>query len=406
MSNSLRLKPFQEKALQTLVRPGLRHLICVSATGSGKSLIYEEHALRTRSRMLLFTPLVALGRQQAARLQAAGISTRIGTGAHPGTEWTAWILSPESLEHESTLRALEKWRPEFLVVDECHCLWDWGEDFRPAFQKIPDLPALLPMIQKTLWLTATLPARARAQLVERLQKSGSIEEQGRFVLPEQLSLSIRRVTIPNRPKHLLADLSKNPSAGIVFAGTRANAEKLNLLTQAAGIRSAHYHAGLSREERISLEGLVRDRKLQLITATSAFGMGMDFAHLSRVWLWQPPWSILELAQAVGRVGRSGRPGSATLYWDPWDFRALVRTTRSSDRRVNELLLVREYLEAHNCRRRGLIDGMEEQPGTAADACTEEQAPCDICMFLAQDRGRMNKNKDARTTALSTGFGRR
>gem|GEM_PF-1033668 len=384
MSNSFSLRPFQKSALEALANSGLRHLICISATGSGKSLIYEEHARSTKCRMLLFTPLVALGRQQAARLQASGIPVRVGSATPSAGNWQVWILSPESLEHEATLAALENWKPEFLVVDECHCLWDWGEDFRPAFRKIPELPARLASLRKTLWLTATLPTRARQQLVELLKESGVVEEHGRFALPEQLSLSIRRVTIPNRPKHLLADLTRNQAAGIIFAGTRANAEKINLLTQAVGISSAHYHAGLSREERISLESLVRDRKLQLIVATSAFGMGMDFSHLSRVWLWQPPWSILELAQAVGRVGRSGKSGSATIFWDPWDFRSLVRTTRSSERRINELLLVREYLEGHQCRRRGLIQAMEDQAGNQESECARSEAPCDICRFLRED----------------------
>jgi ATP-dependent DNA helicase RecQ len=186
------------------------------------------------------------------------------------------------------------------------------------------------------------------------------------------------VAYPNRASALLKDLGRAEEPGILFSGTRLNAERLSALASAAGIRAAHYHAGLSREERLVLERQVSSHQLRLIVATSAFGMGMDFSHLSRVWLWRPPWSLLELAQAVGRVGRAGRTGVATLFWDPWDFRSLARNAQSSERRIHQLMAVRDFLERTGCRRRHLTEAFEESEDAESAECSDVSRPCDIC----------------------------
>src|SRR5262249_24821920 len=156
------LRPFQQAALEALVHPG--HVLCVAPTGSGKSLIYERAAQKPGRRTLLITPLVALARQQHERLSARATATLgAGSGSQgppPGAESGIWLASPESLQSPRSLPALRRWRPDFLVVDECHCLWEWGESFRPAFRAIPGLLREL-AIDSSLWLTATLPPEAR-----------------------------------------------------------------------------------------------------------------------------------------------------------------------------------------------------------------------------------------------------
>ena len=173
------LRPFQRAALSALAEPG--HVICVSRTGSGKSLIYERAARQPGRRTLLVSPLIALAFQQRERLRAAGLRVKMGSGGsaeRPESGTQAWIVSPETLRYAAYQSALESWKPDFLVVDECHCLWDWGDGFRPDFLALPDLIPRLG-IPRSLWLTATLPVDARRELRSRLPSR--VRELGRLV---------------------------------------------------------------------------------------------------------------------------------------------------------------------------------------------------------------------------------
>jgi ATP-dependent DNA helicase RecQ len=322
------LRPFQRDALGALRAPG--HVICVSPTGSGKSLIYERAAAEPGRRTLLVSPLVALARQQCDRLREAGVPTWLGAGGArerpdgPGT----WIISPEMLRAGGNLRYLAAWKPDLLVSDECHCLWDWGADFRPDFAKVPELVHELG-IPRSLWLTATLPPPARFELRSRLP--APVRELGEFRLPSGVELEVRRLDWSRRPEFLIdsADRWGARDPGIVFAATRESTERLARLLRSAGHRGLAYHAGLSSEEKRIIEALLRsyapspDQRPPIVVATSAFGMGMDIAGLRWVVLWQAPPSVLALAQAIGRVGRSAEARSqAVVLWDPVDLRLL------------------------------------------------------------------------------------
>ena len=133
------LRPFQKQAIEALKSNSpSAHVICVAPTGSGKSLIYEEVAAMANRKTLLVTPLVALARQQFKKMKERGISVTMAAGGSvegpPVNKTGAWIVSPESLQSPRRQAALASWQPNFLVLDECHCLWEWGERFRPALQ--------------------------------------------------------------------------------------------------------------------------------------------------------------------------------------------------------------------------------------------------------------------------------
>src|SRR5690349_16700484 len=124
------LRPFQKRALEALGGPFCdSHVLCIAPTGSGKSLIYEKAASHPTRRTLLITPLVALARQQHQKLLKLGIPVHLGSGGQsqgpPFGKSGAWIISPEILSFPSKHQALQNWKPNLLVVDECHCLWEW-----------------------------------------------------------------------------------------------------------------------------------------------------------------------------------------------------------------------------------------------------------------------------------------
>jgi ATP-dependent DNA helicase RecQ len=323
------------------------HLVCVAPTGAGKSRIYEEWIATQRPRTLLLGPLVALARQQAESLLARGIPVygRAPTPRDPPRfplhrEFGAWILSPESLLRPGMLERIRRWRPEFLVMDECHSCWDWGESFRPALRRVLDLVQELE-ITKSLWLTATLPAPARKLLVAKLPEP--LRFQGRFGLPEGLELSIVRVPWPERADALLRWLEARPEPGIVFVATRSGAERVSRFVRGSGRPTLAYHAGLSAEERSTIERRLRQGERSVLVATSAFGMGMHFPQLHWALLWQAPASVLSLAQSIGRVGRGGTRARAAIFWDEDDFRLVEWMVGRSDERGRALTEVREFL---------------------------------------------------------------
>lgn len=376
MPDSFQLKPFQREALGALEGPA--HVICVAPTGSGKSHIYETLAARSGERVLLVTPLVALARQQAARLRATGVEVSMGAGdptSRPPRSG-AWIVSPEKLYNGFSDRALSElrsWQPSLLVVDECHCLWEWGRGFRRAFAPLPSL-IRSHSISRSLWLTATLCPEARSSLHASLPPP--LREVGAFDLPAGLELRCIRVPWPERTGALLAHCRASHSAGIVFVQTRAAADRYaRLIAEAVGPTIA-YHAGLSSEERRSAEALFAQEKIRIIVATSAFGMGMDFSHPRWVVLLQAPPTLLALTQAIGRVGRAGGRGRAIVFWDAEDFRLIEWAAEAP-----ELSRTLGFLASEGCRREALRAYFDPERAGVGDAIG-----CGVCDGCGADAG--------------------
>lgn len=368
----MQLRPFQKAALDALVfSPS--HVLCVAPTGAGKSLIYEQSAKSPGTRMVLITPLVALARQQYRKLRSLGIPTAFASGQDHDSppQSGVWILSPETLQYESKKAMLKNWRPNLLVVDECHCLWDWGETFRPAFSLIPDLIQNL-NIERSLWLTATLPYDARLQLRKALPHS--LKEIGEFSISPQIQLWVHSVDWVDRAQFLIQWLQKVEGQGLIFVSSREATLKLARLLQAIGKKVQIYHGGMGSEERRNIENQVSQEIPDIVITTSAFGMGMDYPHLKFVVLWQIPTSLLALVQAIGRVGRNlNQIGYALVLWHHEDFRLLEWSIQGSKRRKSELKALHGYLHSPGCRINGLINYFDKK--LLNNSCSQ----CDYCL---------------------------
>jgi ATP-dependent DNA helicase RecQ len=346
------LRPFQTAALRALESPV--HLALTAPTGSGKGLILEEIAQNPRERVLLLTPLIALARQQSRRFRQSAVPHHVSVamggirdpGPRPGDR--VWILGPESALAPRRTERIRNWDPTLIAVDEAHCLEEWGEAFRPAYE------ALIAWIRlgewkRTLWMSATFPRT----LAERLENEipGEWVTQGAFALPENLTLRMHRAEFSERVENVRAAILGRKEAGILFAGTRRSAENYARLFRAEGLSLLPYHAGMSDEERRAIESMLeRERESERspsIAATNAFGMGMDFPQLRWALLAQAPFSILSLVQAFGRVGRAGASGLAEVLWCEEDFRIagyLVASARNRAAAEKRLACLRAYLE--------------------------------------------------------------
>jgi ATP-dependent DNA helicase RecQ len=319
----MKLKPFQREALDSIQNHA--HTLLVAPTGSGKSLIFQTylHEHRNQVRAVFLSPLSALARQHAEKFRDFGIPVVLGVGkagAHPPSGPGVWVVNPESLGGRK-FESLRAWGPDFLVVDEAHCIWEWGESFRPAFRKVLQLVPELG-VKKSFWCTATIPLSARKNL--RAALGESLRELGKFEIPDRLS--IRRVRARGYERiDLLRSLidRRRGQSGMIFVNTRGASERIQTFLSHWGVASAFYHAGMGVEERIAMEKHLnshRDSKKTIwVVATSAFGMGMDYPFLETCILFEPSFTVLALAQALGRVGRSGRSAEAVVLWDPDDF---------------------------------------------------------------------------------------
>jgi len=274
------LRPDQLNALQQLIEND--HLIYIAATGSGKSVVFQKYISdHPKIRAVLISPLNALSRQQAERFSHLGIKVFYQSFPEKN-EYGVWILSPETIQGK-TQDQLRYWSPDFLVVDEAHCIWEWGNRFRPAYRRTLDL-VKLPSIKKSLWCSATLTRIVQQDLELQLAslKKNKVKKTGNFELPKQLELQSEKISPEIRLSWLRNKLGLYANeSGIVFCNTRAAAVHLHKYLQCWGLKSFFYHAGLSIEEKLNLELQLRKQKDSsspvVVVATSAFGMGMDYS---------------------------------------------------------------------------------------------------------------------------------
>ncbi|WP_219590850.1 RecQ family ATP-dependent DNA helicase [Aeromonas salmonicida] len=310
------LRPGQEAVISRLLAG--QSAAAIFPTGSGKSLCYQLPALALPHLTLVISPLIALMHDQLAFLHSKGIaaatldssqtpeeSRRVMQQANDG-QLKILMISVERLKNERFRRFIQQVPLSMLVVDEAHCISEWGHNFRPDYLKLPAYRREL-KIPQVLLLTAT----ATPAVMADMQAKFDIEDEGLVVTGfyrANLDLAVVPLPAEARDDWLQAEIRRESTAPtIVYVTLQHTAQHCADLLRRAGIRASAYHAGLDSTLRSQIQHDFMAGKVDCIVATIAFGMGIDKADIRRVIHYDLPKSIENYSQEIGRAGRDGYP---------------------------------------------------------------------------------------------------
>ena len=324
------LRPAQRDAIAASLEG--RDVLVVWATGSGKSAVYQIAAALRGGITVVVSPLIALQHDQLASLEDApeaptAVALNSALGARARAD--AWrrleageveyvLLAPEQLAKDDVIADLAQLDVSLLVLDEAHCIASWGHDFRPDYLLIGAMAERLGR-PPLLALTATASNPVRAEIVERLGMHEPVILLGDVDRPG-ITLAVRRHTDGDDKRDAVLDeVSELPHPGLLYTATRRASEEYAEALRKRRLRAVAYHAGMPSRDRARVHEQFLDDELDVVVATSAFGMGIDKPNVRFVVHADTPDSIDAYYQEFGRAGRDGQRAHATLHYRPEDL---------------------------------------------------------------------------------------
>ncbi|MDQ3875440.1 MAG: ATP-dependent DNA helicase [Actinomycetota bacterium] len=324
-----RLRPGQAEAVEAVV--GGRDTLVVMPTGAGKSAVYQLAGLLIDGVTVVVSPLVALQRDQVESIE----QDEIAEAAHLNSslrmserrealadleagELEFLFLAPEQFASEDTLERVRRARPSLFVVDEAHCITEWGHDFRPEYLRLGAVVAELGR-PPVLALTATASPLVRDEIADRLGLRDPLVIARGFDRPN-IWLGVEGFHDADaKTEALLERVVESEKPGIVYTATRRRCEELAASLRERGVETVAYHAGLPDRERAEAQEAFMEDRVHAVVATVAFGLGIDKPNVRFVFHHEPSDSVDSYYQEIGRAGRDGEPARSILFYHPPDL---------------------------------------------------------------------------------------
>lgn len=376
-------RPQQEAIIQHVLEN--KDTIVLMPTGGGKSICFQIPALVKEGTALVISPLISLMKDQVEALKSNGVDAAYFNSSQQDDEKRKIIQKAKKGDYkllymapETLLSIKNGWLSnmniQLIAIDEAHCVSMWGHDFRPEYTQLASLRNIWQNVPFVA-LTATADKATRKEIETKLGLENAKTFLASFDRPN-LSLNVRgNLKKKKKQEEILRFIkSRADESGIIYCLSRKETEEWSSFLNENGINSKFYHAGLTSEERAQVqEGFINDQ-VPIITATIAFGMGIDKSNIRWIIHNNLPKNIEGYYQEIGRAGRDGLPSETKLYYNMRDVKMLADFARDSEQSevlIQKLNRMLQYAESPTCRRKTLLSYFSE---TLEKDCGN----CDVC----------------------------
>ncbi|MFL2029163.1 RecQ family ATP-dependent DNA helicase [Loigolactobacillus zhaoyuanensis] len=343
-------KPGQAEVIQAVLSG--QDTFAILPTGTGKSLCYQLPGYLLAGQIIVISPLLSLMQDQVAQLHYLGEKSvlALNSALDPVTrryglahleQYKFVFLSPEMANQPQIRQKLRQSQIDLLVVDEAHCISQWGVDFRPDYLALKSLRTTI-QPRATLALTATATKRVQADILAKLGLAATDTKQIiHSVDRRNIYLAIEVVADETeKDQHLVALCQQLKRPGIIYFSSRQKAEEITvLLQQKVTQRVAFYHGAMTSQDRFAVQQQFMHGKLEIICATNAFGMGINKADVRFVIHYHLPSSLESYLQEIGRAGRDGQQSIAILLYTARDFQLQANLVTNT---LPEAALIKQY----------------------------------------------------------------